>query len=110
VPGDLDGRSLAPLLAGGPGLGRQAISIASQSPYNGVPAWRGVRTTAHTYARYGTGETELYDNVADPFQLRNLAGGSAVRALQQSLEERSAALAACAASRCRALEGALLRY
>jgi arylsulfatase A-like enzyme len=38
VPGDLDGRSLAPLLAGGPGPGRQAISIASQSPYNGVPA------------------------------------------------------------------------
>ena len=38
------------------------------------PEWRGVRTETHTYARWLDGREELYDNVADPYQFRDLAG------------------------------------
>jgi N-acetylglucosamine-6-sulfatase len=38
-----------------------------------VPAWCGVRSLEWDYARYGTGEEELYDEQADPFELQNLA-------------------------------------
>jgi arylsulfatase A-like enzyme len=43
------------------------------------PAWSGVVTTKRydrhiwSYARYRTGEEELYDITADPYQLHNLA-------------------------------------
>jgi hypothetical protein len=35
-----------------------------------------VRTERHTYVRWLTGEEELYDNLEDPYQLRNLAEGT----------------------------------
>jgi hypothetical protein len=35
--------------------------------------WRGVRTERYTYARWLRGGTLLYDNLNDPYQLRNLA-------------------------------------
>jgi arylsulfatase A-like enzyme len=35
--------------------------------------WRGVRTGRYTYARWLQGGTLLYDNLNDPYQLRNLA-------------------------------------
>ncbi len=37
------------------------------------PEWRGVRTKQYTYAKWLTGEEELYDNLADPYQMNNLA-------------------------------------
>jgi arylsulfatase A-like enzyme len=37
------------------------------------PEWRGVRTKQHTYVRWLNGAEELYDLVADPYQMRNLA-------------------------------------
>jgi arylsulfatase A-like enzyme len=39
------------------------------------PEWRGVRTKQHTYVRWLIGKEELYDNVADPYQMNNLAEG-----------------------------------
>jgi arylsulfatase A-like enzyme len=39
------------------------------------PEWRGIRTKQYTYARWLTGEEELYDNAADPYQMNNLASG-----------------------------------
>ena len=109
VPRNLDGRSLEPLLRGGSSPNRRLVGIASQTATPSVPAWRGVRTPTHTYVRYGTGEVELYDNVADPLQLRSLAGQRSSRALLEALEGRSVALATCAASRCGSLEDAPLR-
>jgi len=44
---------------------------------NGVPQWRAVRTTGFLYVEYGTGERELYDLSADPFELENRAGDPA---------------------------------
>jgi arylsulfatase A-like enzyme len=39
------------------------------------PEWRGVRTRQYTYVRWLNGAEELYDNAADPYQLRNLWDG-----------------------------------
>ncbi|HMO26130.1 MAG TPA: sulfatase-like hydrolase/transferase, partial [Tepidisphaeraceae bacterium] len=49
--------------------------------------WRGIRTMTHTYARWLNGRTELFDIIADPYQLQNLAGTPAVAALQSDLEQ-----------------------
>lgn len=45
----------------------------SVDPTNHVPPWCGVWSVQWTYVRYNTGEEELYDKAADPFELRNLA-------------------------------------
>jgi len=37
------------------------------------PEWRGVRTERYTYAKWLDGKEELYDNVEDPYQMKNLA-------------------------------------
>ncbi len=37
-------------------------------------AWRGVRTTRYTYARWWDGFVELYDRQEDPYEVGNLAG------------------------------------
>ncbi len=50
-----------------------------------IPTYCGVRTERFLYALYATGEQELYDLEADPYQLENLARdrfcGSTRRAL-----------------------------
>ena len=40
----------------------------------GFAEYRGLRTTQHTYVRSIHGPWLLYDNAADPFQMRNLIG------------------------------------
>ena len=40
---------------------------------NNCLEWRGVRTPQFTYCKYINGLEELYDNAADPCQMRNLA-------------------------------------
>ncbi|MBN1126637.1 MAG: sulfatase-like hydrolase/transferase [Sedimentisphaerales bacterium] len=37
------------------------------------PEWRGVRTNQYTYAKWLTGQEELYDYASDPYQMNNLA-------------------------------------
>ena len=51
------------------------------------PAWRGVRTERYTYARSQDQAWLLYDNVAEPFQLQNLAGKPEQAAVQAELDE-----------------------
>jgi arylsulfatase A-like enzyme len=48
--------------------------------------WRGVRTQRYTYARWLRGGALLFDNQADPFQLRNLMWESGHETLIQELE------------------------
>jgi hypothetical protein len=45
---------------------------------NPIPTYCAVRTDRYLYARYATGERELYDLEADPAQLDDLAGGRPV--------------------------------
>jgi N-acetylglucosamine-6-sulfatase len=93
VPTWLDGRSLVPFLRGQtPASWRQAMLLAHKevtvtppSPDGNleppdpqdiagvaVTNFTGLRTAdGHTYIEYKTGEFELYDNLADPAQLKN---------------------------------------
>ncbi len=112
-PADCDGRSFAPLLDGTsvppPEAWRQAYPIKyNPGPDSGPdpekwPTWQGVRTRQYTYVEYDTGERELYDNLADPYQLNNLAQ-SADGSLIAQLSTLTAQLNACRADSCRQLE------
>jgi arylsulfatase A-like enzyme len=110
-PADCDGRSFAPLLAGTsvppPEAWRQAYPMqynsAPSSNPDKWPTWQGVRTRQYTYVEYDTGERELYDNTADPYQLNNLAQ-TADRSLVGELSTLTAQLNICRADDCRQLE------
>ncbi len=59
-----------------------------QARHYGFAEYRGVRTATHTYVRSIHGPWLLYDNVADPFQMRNLCGRSGARSVQAELERK----------------------
>lgn len=67
----LDGVSLLPLLRGGPAPRREVYLEFAGDPR--VPAWRALRRPGWLYVELATGERELYDLRADPFELVNLA-------------------------------------
>jgi arylsulfatase A-like enzyme len=79
-PGSVDGVNLAHAAQGKSGEERDALLLMKMLPggnpwiANGVREWRGVRTKRYTYARLlDRGPWLLYDNEADPYQMRNLA-------------------------------------
>jgi arylsulfatase A-like enzyme len=82
LPG-ADGVSLVPLLEGRAQTWRHAVLIEHLRGTNPIPTYCAVRTARYLFASYDTGERELYDLEADPFQERNLAG--TVPALQDRL-------------------------
>lgn len=105
VPGNLDGRSLVPLLGASPpspeGF-RTAFLIEGfrhGQPVR-IPAYAGLRTLTHTYVEYETGEVEYYDLRSDPYQME-----SQHRILDSStqtqLSARLARLRSCAGAACR---------
>jgi arylsulfatase A-like enzyme len=80
VPDTADGVDMSPVLVGGQMIDRDAILMANYVSHwdyfdSGTrwPEWRGVRTARYTYVKWLTGQEELYDNVHDPCQMRNLA-------------------------------------
>jgi N-acetylglucosamine-6-sulfatase len=88
-----DGRSLLPALAN-PGLGwRNDFLLEHLGVADGiVPTYCGVRNRTQTYIQYGTGEEEIYDLAADPFQLENQARNPAFRRPLASFRQRTRAL------------------
>jgi len=60
----------------------------------------GVRTSKYKYVENGTGEIELYDLEADPFELNNLQGNPEYASAQAALAGRLAALRACSGQTC----------
>lgn len=93
VPDSAEGRDWSPVLRGEQSLtGHEAAFLNMAAEFtelcrNDMRAYRGLRTTTHTYVRNLGGPWLLYDNVADPYQMRNLIGDPAQAALQARLEE-----------------------
>ncbi len=73
----------------------------------GIPPLRGVRLQNMSYVEYDTGEKELYDIQADPYQLNNLVS-KANPQLLQILAQRVKDLSTCKGATCRAVEDAPL--
>jgi arylsulfatase A-like enzyme len=67
-----DGRSLLPVLAGDP-TWRSDFLVEHLEGTNLVPTYCAVRSERWMYVSYTTGEEELYDLRADPYELENLA-------------------------------------
>ena len=98
-PQQAEGTDLSDLLRGSAAPTRDAVLMATYvAGYANFrsggrrPEWRGVRTQRHTYARRLDGNRFLFDNVDDPYQLRNLADERA--SLRDELESRMTELLA----------------
>jgi N-acetylglucosamine-6-sulfatase len=95
-PAPVDGTSFAPLLEGQqpPSWPEEAL-LRAYNPNNPgrPPTFWGIRTRDYKYIEtVGTGEVELYDLAADPYELENVAGEPAYAAIQAALAARLAVL------------------
>lgn len=84
---DAEGRSLMPLLEGGAGGWRTDFLVESMR-YSHVPSYCGVRDPGYLYVVYETGEEELYDLAADPYELQNRAGDPSLTEVRDRLRAR----------------------
>jgi N-acetylglucosamine-6-sulfatase len=82
-----DGASLVPLLEGQQPTWRTGVLLQWVGS-SLVPAYNAIREPAWKYVELATGERELYDLNADPYELQNVAGRSAYATQQQRLAEQ----------------------
>jgi arylsulfatase A-like enzyme len=75
APGDDDGSGRADTPA-------KAYAVSRKNPLY----YRGVRTARYTYAVRENGRWLLFDNAADPYQMKNLAGDPAHKPLMDSFD------------------------
>lgn len=106
IPWTTDGRSLLPTLDGTTttrstllvesclGSLRWCPGTGSFEGQQNPPGYTGVVTVRYAYIRYGTGERELYDLWADPFERTNLTWKPEYRELRRNLAARLRALVA----------------
>lgn len=90
-----DGRSLVGLLNGTRHAVRTGVLLEGYSPDLNppMPSYCGWRTMRYVYVRYHTGEQQLYDLRADPYEMDNLASDVGSQSLLHSMAAK--ALAAC---------------
>jgi len=110
APSFVEGRSLKPILSANPlASWRSAFLIehrryAEDTGKPAIPNYDAVRTSRYLYVEYPTtGEKELYDLGADPYELTNLYS-SASPTLLGDLESRLDALKSCAGETCERAE------
>jgi N-acetylglucosamine-6-sulfatase len=107
IPAFVDGRSFAPLLTGStPYSSRSAFleeGWLTADTNTQPPTHKGVHTQDHMFVEYDTGEHELYDLGADPFQLKSIPQ-TQNPGLYSTLQTRLDALRACTRAVCRANE------
>lgn len=115
IPSYVDGRSLAPLFTGELGW-RNALYATGFPPVTteGDPTdvtseqFRSLITRHYIYTIYPkTGESEMYDFRADPFELENIAS-KAGSEFRSKAEELIRDFRACTAASCREVEDGLL--
>jgi arylsulfatase A-like enzyme len=88
-PPPMDGVSLLPMMASADASWRQDFLLEHLGE---EAAYCGVRTEQETFVVYDTGEEELYDLVADQFELVNVASAPEFADVRASLAERLRAL------------------
>ena len=90
VPKSCSGRDLSPLMRGDAMPAAEAVFFMNEMNGDGndpeAIGWRGVRTLTHTYAVAYDGRWILYDNLADPYQQKNLIGDPAQKALMDKFD------------------------
>jgi arylsulfatase A-like enzyme len=105
----MDGKSLLPSVRKPSRRPDRALLIEAPAPLFAVPLpanewdrpWKGVRTDRYTYVVWTeTGEDELYDRRADPYQLANVAGDPAFAQVKAELAAKLAQLENCAGRAC----------
>ncbi len=98
VPERCQGRDWTPAIREGAAPPVDAALLACHAPFHqytaakGGRAYRGVRTARHTYVRFIDGVRQLFDNAADPYQMRDLAASPEHAGTMAELESRLAAL------------------
>jgi arylsulfatase A-like enzyme len=87
-----DGDSLVALLRmpGSPWRGELLLDNTAAGAY-GNAIWAALRSERWKYVRYWTGEEELYDLYADPYELRSLHRDAGLQSLKSSLAARTMA-------------------
>ena len=81
-----NGRSLIPLITNtATNWMDDAFLEVSSGP---AQAFDGIRVPGWTYAEYGNGDKELYDLIADPYQLDNRANDAAYESVRAELAQR----------------------
>jgi N-acetylglucosamine-6-sulfatase len=111
-----DGRSLLPLIEDklldwGRGIVIEAFFNADpgEDPETPDTNFQAVRTSRYLFARYGTGESELYDLLSDPFELQSRHNDSAYAPVRASLDRLLAQLKSCTGRSCQSRPGLKLK-
>jgi len=92
VPASVEGTDWSPVIRGErQPSGDEAALLIMPSEFtelcrNGMAAYRGLRTARHSYVRSTRGPWLLFDNQADPYQMRNLIRRPDQQALQDRLD------------------------
>jgi len=110
TPSFVDGKSFAPLLSSSPPSSWRTAFLEEGyiPPEDGfpVPPHKSVHTQQYMFTEYDTGERELYDLSADPYQLQSISRTANSEQLYSTLENRLNALRACSGEACRSAEWA----
>lgn len=92
APSGLDGQDYSPWMRGESGPDPESAFImhiskkhATGGDQHPAPLFRGLRTKRHTYAVLAEGGGLLFDNAADPYQMKNLYEDPAAEAVRQGL-------------------------
>lgn len=95
APTECDGQDLSGAVLGKERIERDAVLMANYVSHwdffdsgTNWPEWRAVKTPQHTYVKWLTGKEELYDDLADPYQMKNLAETPEARPTIEELRAR----------------------
>jgi arylsulfatase A-like enzyme len=92
VPDEVEGHSLKDALLGVPGAsepeGALMMGTGATAIFEDGHEWRAFRTKRHTYAVYRADKGELlFDNYADPLQMKNLAADPSFGGVKKELRD-----------------------
>ena len=103
-----DGMSLVPIMEDKRDYPGRAMDLetyftpdATEDPEDPPLNYQGVRTDRYLFDNYGTGEHELYDLRADPFELQNQYGNPVYAPVQAALQRLLSSESRCAGKTCR---------